>query len=77
MPQTHELSAAELARQIRAKKITPVEVAQSLLERMDALEPGPYARRVQQRIGGVGRSPDVPNSHGVADRGVGAPARVI
>ena len=39
MPQTHELSAAELARQIREKKITPVEVAQSLLERMDALEP--------------------------------------
>ncbi|SVC61043.1 uncharacterized protein METZ01_LOCUS313897, partial [marine metagenome] len=39
MPQTHELSAAQLARQIRKKKITPVEVAQSLLERMDSLEP--------------------------------------
>ncbi|MDA1127608.1 MAG: amidase [Chloroflexi bacterium] len=40
MPQLHELSAAELARQIRDKNIGPVEVAQSLLERMDALEPG-------------------------------------
>ena len=39
MPQTHELSAAELARQIRQRTITPVEVAQSFLERMDALEP--------------------------------------
>ena len=39
MPQIHELSVAELARQIREKKITPVEVAQSLLERMDSLEP--------------------------------------
>ena len=39
MPQPHELSAAELARQIRGKKITTVEVVESLLERMDALEP--------------------------------------
>jgi len=39
MAETHELSAAELARQIRYRKITPVEVAQSFLERMDALEP--------------------------------------
>ncbi|MCI0829016.1 MAG: amidase [Chloroflexi bacterium] len=39
MPQIHELSAAELARQIRQRTITPVEVAQSFLERMDALEP--------------------------------------
>ena len=39
MPQTFELSAAELARQIRAKKITPVEVVESLLDRIDALEP--------------------------------------
>ena len=39
MPQTHELSAAELARQIRQRTITPVEVAGSFLERMDALEP--------------------------------------
>ncbi|MCH8894086.1 MAG: amidase [Chloroflexi bacterium] len=39
MPQTHELSAAELARQIRQRTITPVEVARSFLERMDALEP--------------------------------------
>ena len=39
MAETHELSAAELARQIRDRKITPVEVSQSLLERMDVLEP--------------------------------------
>jgi len=39
MVETHELSAAELARQIRDRKITSVEVAQSFLERMDALEP--------------------------------------
>ena len=39
MVETHELSAAELARQIRDRKITPLEVAQSFLERMDALEP--------------------------------------
>lgn len=39
MPQIYELSAAELARQIRERTITPVEVAQSLLERMDSLEP--------------------------------------
>ena len=39
MAETHELSAAELARQIRDRKITPVEVAQTFLERIDALEP--------------------------------------
>ena len=39
MPQPYELSAAELARQIRGRNITPVEVAQSLLARIDALEP--------------------------------------
>lgn len=39
MPQPYELSAAELARQLRARNVTPVEVAQSLLERIDALEP--------------------------------------
>ena len=39
MPQPYELSAAELARQIRGKKVGPVEAAQSLLERMDAVEP--------------------------------------
>ena len=39
MAETHELSAAELARQIRDRKITPVEVSQSFLERMDVLEP--------------------------------------
>ncbi len=39
MPALYELSAAELARQIRERTITPVEVAQSLLDRIDALEP--------------------------------------
>jgi aspartyl-tRNA(Asn)/glutamyl-tRNA(Gln) amidotransferase subunit A len=39
MPETHELSASELARQIRQKTITPVEVAQAFLDRMDAVEP--------------------------------------
>ena len=39
MAETHELSAAELARHIRNRKITPVEVAQTFLERIDALEP--------------------------------------
>ena len=39
MPQPYELSAAELARQIRSRNIAPLEVAQSLLGRMDALEP--------------------------------------
>ena len=39
MAEIHELSAAELARQIRDRKITPVEVAQTFLERIDALEP--------------------------------------
>ena len=39
MAKTHELSAAELARQIRDRKITPVEVSRSFLERMDVLEP--------------------------------------
>ena len=39
MPQIHELTAAEIARQVREKKITPVEVVQALLVRMDALEP--------------------------------------
>ncbi|HIF43278.1 MAG TPA: amidase, partial [Dehalococcoidia bacterium] len=39
MPELYELSATELARQIRERIITPVEVAQSLLDRIDALEP--------------------------------------
>ncbi len=39
MPQPYELSAAELARQIRSRNIAPSEAAQSLLGRMDALEP--------------------------------------
>ena len=40
MAQIHELSAAELARQIRDRKVTPVEIVQALLDRMDSLEPG-------------------------------------
>ena len=39
MPQIHELTAAEIARQIRDKTITPMKVVQALLARMDALEP--------------------------------------
>jgi aspartyl-tRNA(Asn)/glutamyl-tRNA(Gln) amidotransferase subunit A len=39
MPQPYELSAAELARQVRGREITPVEVVESILERMDAIEP--------------------------------------
>ena len=39
MPQIYELSAAELARQIRERIITPVEVVQSFFERIDSLEP--------------------------------------
>ena len=39
MPELYELSATELARQIRERIITPVDVAQSLLDRIDALEP--------------------------------------
>ena len=39
MPELYELSAAELARQIRERITTPVKAAQSLLDRIDALEP--------------------------------------
>ena len=39
MRQIHELTAAEIARQVRDRTITPVEVAQGFLARMDALEP--------------------------------------
>ena len=39
MPQIHELTAAETARQIRDRTITPMKVVQALLARMDALEP--------------------------------------
>ena len=39
MPQIHELTAAEIARQIRDRTITPIKVVQALLARMDALEP--------------------------------------
>ncbi len=37
MRQIHELTAAEIARQVRDRTITPVEVAQGFLARMDAL----------------------------------------
>ena len=39
MPELYELSAAELARQIRERITTPVKAAQSFLDRIDALEP--------------------------------------
>ncbi|PKB71170.1 MAG: hypothetical protein BZY87_06780 [SAR202 cluster bacterium Io17-Chloro-G6] len=39
MPQPYELSAADLARQIRGRNIGPVDVVQSLLDRIDAVEP--------------------------------------
>jgi len=39
MADIHELTAAEIARQIRDRAITPVQVAQALLNRMDTLEP--------------------------------------
>ncbi len=39
MAQPFELSAAEAARQIRARDLSPVELAESLLARCDALEP--------------------------------------
>jgi aspartyl-tRNA(Asn)/glutamyl-tRNA(Gln) amidotransferase subunit A len=38
MPQLFELSAAEAARRIRAKKLSPVDLAEALLGRIDALE---------------------------------------
>jgi len=49
MAETHELSAAELARRIRDRKITPMEVAQTFLERIDA-------SGTQSRCLGPGRS---------------------
>ncbi len=39
MAQPFELSAAEAARQIRARDLSPVALAESLLARCDALEP--------------------------------------
>jgi aspartyl-tRNA(Asn)/glutamyl-tRNA(Gln) amidotransferase subunit A len=38
MPQPHELSVSETARQIKEKKLSPVGLAQSLLERIDATD---------------------------------------
>ena len=38
MPELHELTAAQLARQIRAREISAVDVAEALLARTDALE---------------------------------------
>ena len=39
MPQPYELSATEAARQIRSRALSPVELMESLLGRIDALEP--------------------------------------
>ena len=39
MPQPFELSAAEAARQIRSRDLSPVELVESLLSRYDSLEP--------------------------------------
>ena len=38
MPQLHELTAAQLAHQIRAREVSAVDVAEALLARTDALE---------------------------------------
>ncbi len=38
MPQLHELTAAQLGRQIRAREVSAVDVAEALLARTDALE---------------------------------------
>ena len=38
MPELHELTAAEMARQIRGREISAVDVAEALLARTDALE---------------------------------------
>ena len=39
MPQPYELSAADAAARIRSRQLSPVELMQSLLARIDALEP--------------------------------------
>ena len=39
MPQPYELSVAEAANLVRSGELSPVELAQSLLDRIDALEP--------------------------------------
>ena len=38
MPELHELTAAQLARRIRAREVSAVDVAEALLARTDALE---------------------------------------
>ena len=38
MPELHELTASQIARQIRAREISAVDVAEALLARTDALE---------------------------------------
>ena len=37
--QPYELSASEAARQIKSKELSPVSLVQSLLDRIDSLEP--------------------------------------
>ncbi len=39
MPELHELSAAEAARLIRGRELSPIDLVESLLHRIDALEP--------------------------------------
>ena len=38
MPQPHELTVSEAAREIKSKKLSPVELAESLLERIEATD---------------------------------------
>ncbi len=71
----HELTASQIARQIRDKELSAVEVAESFLARMDALEPQLQAwvyidrERVladaQQRQLELERNPNVGPLHGV------------
>jgi Asp-tRNA(Asn)/Glu-tRNA(Gln) amidotransferase A subunit family amidase len=39
MPESFQLTTAEAARLIRTKELSPVDLARSLLERLDSLEP--------------------------------------
>ena len=43
MPEPYTLSVAEAAKQVRAGTLSPVTLAQSLLDRIDALEPALHA----------------------------------
>ena len=38
MPQPYELTVSQASQQIKEKKLSPVDLAQSLLERIDATE---------------------------------------